>query len=74
MIFKNPQTGTTRIVLGGASWLWCLLFGWLYYAFKGMWGMAFISLVTLNGLFVVMPILNSGIVQRHYENMGWVQQ
>lgn len=74
MIFLNPQNNAKRKVLGPFHRLWCLLFGWLYYAFKGMWGMAFISIITFNGLLIGMPLLNRGIVQRFYEDRGLVLQ
>ncbi len=36
-----------------------------------MWGLALISLITLNGLLVILPIMNRGLVRKHYENLGW---
>ena len=71
MIAEQPTTEATRTILGPLHWLWCLLFGFVYYAAKGMWGMAVISLFTFNGLIVILPIMNKGLVRKHYENLGW---
>lgn len=48
-----------------------MLFGPFYYAFKSMWGAAIISFLTLNGLGIIMPIMNENIVTNHYENIGF---
>mgnify|MGYP005849041243 CR=1 FL=1 len=67
----HATSGAHRQVLGPWHRLWCFLFSWLYYASKGMWGWAVLSLFTLNGALVGFPLWNRGIVQRHYENAGW---
>ena len=71
MIAEHPTSGTKRVILGPLHWLWCFLFTFFYYAAKGMWGAAVISFFTANGLFVIFPIMNKGLVRRHYENLGW---
>lgn len=71
MKFTNPSNGIERKVLGRAHRLWCFLFGPIYYASKGMYGWMFISLFTLNGLYLGLPLFNRGIVQRWYEDHGW---
>ena len=71
MIAEHSTTGAVRTILGPFHWLWCLMFGCFYYACKGMWGMAVVSLFTLNGLLIIMPIMNRSLVRKHYENMGW---
>ena len=71
MIAEQPHSGAVRTIIGRFHWLWCFLFGFIYYAMKGMWGMAVISFFTLNGLFFVMPFLNRSLVRKHYENQGW---
>ena len=71
MIAEHPTSEAVRTIIGPFSWLWCLLFGPFYFAVKGMWGRAVISLCTLNGLLVIMPIMNRSLVRKHYENMGW---
>ena len=71
MIAEQPTSGAKRTILGPLHWLWCFLFGFIYYAVKGMWGSAVISLFTLNGLFVIYPIMNRSLVRKHYENSRW---
>ena len=74
MIFKNPSNNVYKHVLGGAHAFWCFLFGWIYYASKGMWGAAVVSFFTANGLFFIMPIMNRGLVRSHYQDKGWIEQ
>ena len=40
---EHPTSGVTRDVIGALHRLWCFLFGWIYYAAKGMWGPAVLS-------------------------------
>jgi len=68
---RNAASGVEREVLGGLHRLWCLLFGWIYYAFKGMWGWAVLSFVTFNGLVIGFPLYNRTIVRKSYEDKGW---
>ena len=70
VIMEKASTGVSRKVLGNWHRLWAWLFGPIYYAAKGMWGWAFISLITLNGLWL-LPLFNRGIVTRWHENNGW---
>lgn len=70
-VMENSSSGVQRTVLGGLHRLWSLLFGFIYYAFKGMWGWAIISFFTANGLFILMPLWNRTIVTQSYENSGW---
>lgn len=71
MIAERHETDAKRVILGPLHWLWCFLFGFIYFACKGMWGMAIVSLFTFNGLLIIMPIMNRSLVRKHYENMGW---
>lgn len=71
MIAEHSGSGAKRAILGPLHWLWCFLFGFIYYAAKGMWGIGVISLFTLNGVLIVLPIMNRGLVRKHYENQGW---
>ncbi len=71
MIVEHSMSGEQMVALGPLHWLWCLLFGFLYYLGKGMWVMAIMSFLTLNGFFVVMPILNRRIVRAHYLRAGF---
>lgn len=71
MMAEHATSGVTRQILGPLHWLWCFLFGFIYYAGKGMWGLAVISFFTLNGLSLILPIMNKSLVIKHYENLGW---
>jgi hypothetical protein len=71
MFMENAATGVKRQVLGGLHRLWCFLFSWVYYAVKGMWGWAFLSFITFNGLVIGFPLYNRRIVRGWYENNGW---
>jgi hypothetical protein len=71
VVMQNASSGVKRVVLGRFHRLWCFLFGFIYYAFKGCWGWAFISFFTLNGIFVLLPLFNRGVLVRNYENSGW---
>ena len=68
-----------------APWLWCFLFGPLYFAIKGVWPHAVvlfaisIGIASLGGFaFVIGPIVGvlyaifaSDIVEAHYLRSGW---
>ena len=71
MIVEHPATGDTRQVLGPLHRVWSLLFGFVYYATKGMWSCAIVSLLTLNGLIIIFPLWNRAIVRNHYVMAGW---
>ena len=71
MVAEHPTSGVSRDILGPMHRLWCFLFGWIYYAAKGMWGPAFLSFLTLNGLILIMPLWNKRIVGGWYEKHGW---
>lgn len=71
MVAEHPTSGVSRDILGPMHRLWCFLFGWLYYACKGMWGPAVLSLLTANGLLLLMPLWNKTIVGGWYERHGW---
>ena len=71
MIIEHPMSGTQKAILGPLHRLWSFLFGFIYYAAKGMWGPAVISFLTLNGLLVIFPLWNRTIVKGYYEYAGW---
>ena len=75
MKFQNPTNGFTETA--GAPFLWCLLFGCFYFAFKGVWNHAVISFVvailTVGLGWLIYPFFASGIVRSHYLRMGWQQ-
>lgn len=66
--------GRSKIILGDWHRLWCLMFGPLYYLFKGMFLWAILSLITANGLWVGFPLLNRAIVLGHFHRKGWVKE
>ena len=72
--FKNPQNGFTERV--GAAWLWALLFGAFYFAWRGMWTHAIIGIIlaipTVGISWVAYAILAPKLVRRHYLTRGWV--
>jgi len=72
--FKNPTNGHTESV--GPAWLWALLFGVFYFAYKGMWTHAIIgfalAFVTFGISWVIYAILAPGLVRKHYLQRGWV--
>ena len=43
MTLVNKQTGH-RVTTDGA-WLWTLLFGAIYFAYKGIWGHAIVAII-----------------------------
>ena len=45
MKFTNPANGHTEQVLGTFHWLWCFLWTPIYYAVKGIWTHAIVSLL-----------------------------
>ena len=44
MQFENPSNGYRESV-SGLTWLWALLFGVFYFAYKGIWRHVFIGLI-----------------------------
>ena len=77
--FRNPSNGYEENV--GRAWLWCLLFGPVYFAAKGIWGHAAISLLLailtsyVFGFFIswfIYPFFANAIVRKHYLRNGWV--
>lgn len=73
MKFKNP----TNDYVEEASFcgLWCLLFGCLYFAYKGMWGHAVINLIlalcTMGVSHLIYPFFAGEAVRKHYLQRGW---
>lgn len=73
MIFKNKQNGYEEI--SPCPWLWTLLFGWLYFAYKGAWGAAVLWLITTIASFgigaLVWPFFARGVIRKNYLTKGW---
>lgn len=72
--FRNPTNGYTEEA--GAPWLWCLLFGCIYFAIKGIWTHAvaafLLALLTAGFSWLVYPFFARGIVEKHYLRNGWI--
>lgn len=86
-VFENPANGH-REELGGSSWLWALLFGWIYLLIKGLvihvfvWiAIAFAGFLLLGeGGFFVLLILNifyaanvRSLLRANYLRRGWIE-
>jgi hypothetical protein len=75
MKFKNAQTGYVEEC--SHPWLWTLLFGSFYFAFKGDWIQtfisAFIALLTSGLSWLVYPFFAKKIIRRNYLLKGWIE-
>lgn len=74
--FRNPANGYIEQI-SPLSWLWALLFGPLFFAVKGIWGHAavslFLAIPTLGLSNIGYAILAGDIVYNHYLRMGWAR-
>ena len=74
--YVNQTNGYTERV--GPAWLWVLLFGALYFAYRGMWRHAillFLLVLPTFGIAWVYYILTARRhVERHYLERGWAQR
>lgn len=56
--------------------LWCLLFGFIYFAVKGVLTHALVSLalaiITLGVSWFVYPFFAKGIIEKNYLRNGWI--
>ena len=75
MHFKNPANG--YIESSSVPFLWCLLFGALYFAVKGVWAHVFIYIVvamcTVGLSMLIYPFFARSIVYKSYAKRGWQQ-
>ena len=73
MHFKNPTNG--YVESSSVPFLWCLLFGCLYFAVKGIWSHVFISFVlalcTAGISWLIYPFFARSIVYKAYARKGW---
>ena len=73
IIYENPANNYREI--SSAPWAWTLLFGAFYFAVKGIWKHAILSVVlgviTLGISWLVYPFLANSIVRNHYLRRGW---
>lgn len=74
MKFRNPANGYEEEV--GPAGLWCLLFGFIYFAAKGVWTHAIASLVlafcTAGASWLVYPFFAREAVEKNYLRKGWI--
>ena len=73
--FKNPDNGHVEKAGGALSWLWCFLFGPIYWAVKGVWrhavanlAFAFLTVGLCQFVYVFFTYL---ILRNHYRKIGW---
>lgn len=76
-IYKHPTSGRVEHV-GEHPWLWVLLFGFFYFAYKGAWAHAvlgiFLAAITFGFSWLLYPFFARSIMKAHYERAGWVPQ
>lgn len=74
MKFKNPQNDYVEEV-SDDTWLWALLFGGFYFAYKGIWIHFIIGLIlaimTFGVSWFIYPLFARSIVIAHYQKSGW---
>lgn len=75
MEFTNPQNNYTETA--SLPWLWALLFGPLYFAYKRCYGHAIISFVLATVSFgftlIIYAFFAGHIVRNNYRSRGWVE-
>ena len=73
MTFHNETTDHT--VTCNFCFLWCLLFGFLYFLVKGNWKHALISFIvawpTMGISWLIYPFFASSVMQNHYREKGY---
>lgn len=69
--FRNPANGYVETI--ALPFLWSLLFGVFYYASKGLWFAAIISILLFPIGWLVLPFLARRMLTTHYLRMGWEQ-
>ena len=77
MKFKNPQNGYIEKSSSPFSWLWCFLFGALYFVAKGNWIHAAIyavaSIATYGVALLIYPFFVYKVNNDFYRRKGWIQ-
>jgi hypothetical protein len=75
MRFENPSNGYVEEVT--LAPLWCLVFGCIYFAVKGVWTHAVAALllafVTFGLSWLIYPFFASQIMRTHYLRRGWIE-
>lgn len=72
--YTHPESGKVELI----SWktgLWTLFFGWCYFAYKGVWKHACLSLAasgfTLGVSWLIYPFFACDILRNHYRKNGY---
>ena len=77
MRFQNPANGHIE-EFGEATWLWVLVGGPIFFAYKQMWLQAVLSavLAPITGFMswvVLYPLAIKWILRTHYAKLGWIE-
>ena len=71
--FYNPANNAEEEI--SKAWVWCLLFGPFYFAYKGVWPHAilslFIAVVTGGISWLVYPFFTQRVMEKYYLHNGW---
>lgn len=75
MHFQNPANGYQE--RASTPFLWCLLFGALYFAVKGIWKHAVIAgvaaILTSGVSWLIYPFFARTIIRNAYLRRGWIE-
>jgi len=76
MKFRNPLNGYEESSTGSLSWLWCFLFGFIYFIVKGNFKhvLLYILFAVITGgiSWFVYPFFVRGINDAKYLRTGWI--
>jgi len=76
MIITNPQNNYSESISYFGTFIWTLLFGALYFAYKGIWThfvVGVILAVATYGLsWLIYPFFSYSILKKHYLKNGWM--
>lgn len=74
MKFKNTLNGHTETI-SHLTWLWVLLFGFIYWMVKGVWQHAMLSLIlavlTYGISWLIYPFFAKKLMIQHFLHNGW---
>lgn len=75
MKFKNIDNNYTED--SPCPWVWTLLFGWMYFAYKRAYLMAFIWILTvvptIGVAALIFPFFANRIIRQAYLRNGWTE-
>ena len=75
MRFANPMNNYHEVGGTTFSWLWCFLFGPIYFIYKGIWSHALLCLImaiiTMGFSQLIYPFFAYTVVNSHYRRRGW---